>query len=95
MITIPAKWVSHATPEGSTQDEKGYVVPPAYEQEGESWGARIISSMSSGNDKSMEKQRELGFKYYDQDPGREPHEMNPHEQSTVTGAFWSNVCTLL
>lgn len=93
MYVLP-KWRANPTPENATYDSKGYAYPKNTSSDN-SWASTILGSLSGCNEKAMKKQRELGFKYYESDPGRDPFEMGKYEQDKVTGAFLENVCTIL
>ncbi len=90
----PPKFQVVVTPPGSTYDPNGYVQPPPGPPPSNTWTGRVVSAIDAKNQKMIEKQRQLGYQYYDQDPGRDPNTMNPYEQSQVAGT-WFNSCTVL
>jgi len=88
------KWTALPTPEGSTFDKNGYVEPPKTNPDTSTWSGRAVKALEEGNEARAIKQRALGYKVYDQDPGKDPYEMNPYEQSQCTGPFVDNTCTI-
>lgn len=95
MQATPHLKLTRHTPDDAQFDSNGYVIPPKGEWGTTTWAGRFMTNLGNGESRMIEKQREMGYKVYDKDPGNYPTYMPLHQQNEINKVFWETVCTII
>lgn len=87
----PQKWMCMVPSQNAYKDEKGYTREPKIEYDKSTWSGWAMEKIQRGVEKIAENQRNMGYKVYENDPGKSPSEMSHYEQCLASKDFWNEL----
>lgn len=94
-MTAPYHWDLRMPNANAVRDSRGYLIDPKPTHDESTWKGRMVKILADANEKTLERQRQMGYKVYDGDPGDHPINMSHHEQSVASGPLYEAFCTIL